>query len=59
MRKLLWTFGSDPEFESYENKNAIMISPSNFHRVCDALASHAHAPRPMRSSHRTASSGGL
>ena len=35
MRKLLWTFGSDPEFESYENKNAIMISPSNFHRVCD------------------------
>ena len=34
MRKLLWTFGSDPCFES-ANKNAIHVSPSNFNRVCD------------------------
>ena len=32
--QLLWTFGSDPAFES-ANKNAIHISPKNFHRVCD------------------------
>ena len=32
--KLLWTFGSDPAFES-ANKNAIHVSPKNFHRVCD------------------------
>jgi len=36
MRKLLWTFGSDPSFESGgSNKNAIHVSPNNFHRVCD------------------------
>ena len=34
MRKLLWTFGSDPQFES-ENKNAVHVKPSNFNRVCD------------------------
>ena len=34
MRKLLWTFGSDPCFES-SNKNAIHVSPNNFNRVCD------------------------
>ena len=34
MRKLLWTFGSDPAFES-ENKMAIRVAPNNFNRVCD------------------------
>ena len=34
MRKLLWTFGSDPQFES-DNKSAISVSPQNFNRVCD------------------------
>ena len=34
MRKLLWTFGTDPYFES-ANKNAILVSPQNFNRVCD------------------------
>jgi len=35
MRKLLWTFGSDPCFESANNRNSIHVSPSNFNRVCD------------------------
>ena len=35
MRKLLWTFGSDPSFEARKNPNAKEITPQNFHRVCD------------------------
>ena len=39
MRKLLWTFGTDPEFEVREPnapkpKNSIAVTPSNFPRLC-------------------------
>jgi len=35
MRKLLWTFGSDPAFENADSSSAIRVSPKNFNRVCD------------------------
>ena len=35
MRKLLWTFGSDPAFENADSSSAIKVSPKNFNRVCD------------------------
>ena len=41
MRKLLWTFGTDPEFEVREPanapkpKNSIAVTPANFPRLCN------------------------
>ena len=36
MRKLLWTFGSDPNLMTdNSNPSQVSISPANFNRVCD------------------------
>ena len=34
MRTLLWTFGSDPAFESEVTPNAIRMTPQNFKQIC-------------------------
>ena len=40
MRKLLWTFGTDPYFENAgegdgHRRSGITVTPANFDRVCD------------------------